>query len=67
LKGTWCGAAAETASGGNVEGAPIDVDMETARWTTGRMSGWLVTWLTASDQQERQSGEQDDSGVRGTH
>jgi len=35
LKGTWCGAADETASGGNVEDAPIDVDVENAPMDDG--------------------------------
>jgi len=35
LKGTWRAAAAETASGDNVEGAPIDVDVEDAPMDDG--------------------------------
>jgi hypothetical protein len=35
LKGTWRAAAAETASGDNVEGAPIDADVEAASMDDG--------------------------------
>ena len=36
LKGTWCVRQRETASGDDVEDAPID---------DGRMSGWSVMWF----------------------
>jgi hypothetical protein len=41
LKGTWCVAAAETASGDNVEGAPIDDDVEDAPMDDGTDVGLI--------------------------